>query len=174
MKKLVLLLAAVLFAIPAFAGTGGYMHTDVQDAALTHIATNGTVWSFVTDISGPITYTQADTATGSSGRSVAKVTVTAGAGNGVAGSGGYGALGAGAVSGRALSMLGITGMTNANSKLIGNGTATHICILYPAQSKVLACNPLAQNKTIAAYTTETWDWSALDQAIEFRAYVTSQ
>jgi len=183
MKKFLVLLAVMfLFAAPSFAGTGGFMDEKVQDAALNYIATNGTVWSFVTSITGPITYSQANTAytsgdSGATGRAIAKVTVAGGAGNGSAGNGGYAAIGAGAVSGRSLDMLGVTGMTTGTGELLANGTATHVCILYPAASaddQVVACNPLTANKTIADYTTEIWDWTALNDAIELRAYTTSQ
>jgi len=165
MRSIILAVAFLFIASVSYAGTGGFLNTAVQDAALSYVTTNGTIWTFVTDISGPITYSQANTATGSGGRAVAKVTLSGG-------SGGYSAIGTGSVAGsRSINMTGVSGITStltSGKQLIGDGTATHFCIL--SGSAVIVCNPLATNQTVA--TTQTWDFAGLTHAVEVRGYTT--
>ena len=183
MKKVLITALAIIALIPgiASAGSGGLISQAARNAALNYVATNGTVWSFV-DVTGAgglagLTYTEANSVhNNSTGFSIAKVTVASGAGSGATGSGGYSAISAGVQAGSfAIDMMSVTGMTQASGALLASGkTATHICILYPAQSEIVACLPLQQDKSFTDHTTETWDFAGIVDAIEFRSLTAAQ
>lgn len=141
MKKLfTLILLITLFASTAFASGVKFVDDSVLDAGLAEIAT-GTRFTYNSAV--PANFA------GIAAVTLANITVTAGAGNGDF------TLANGDTSGRKITLAAQTGVT-----LTGNGTVITQCV--DDGTTLLGCLPLAVDKTIVDYTTETWDSSAVD------------
>ena len=144
MKRIFAFLLLALFcSVPAFATGNKFVADDVLDAALTKVAT-----------ATRMTACSALPANFAGIAAVVKANevLTAGVG------GGDYTLADGDASGRKVTVAAQTALT-----MTANGTVTHLCL--DDGTTLLACSPLAVDKTIVDYATENWDTAAFD--VEF-------